>query len=47
MEQNKIYFQESGAQIPGSVRVVIANLSLLLIIHLIGILIISLILLIG
>jgi hypothetical protein len=46
-ERHTILSEEAGAQNPGSIRVVHTNLSLLLIILLIGILIISLIILIG
>jgi hypothetical protein len=46
-EQQTILSREAGAQNPGNFRVIDANISLLLIILLIGILIISLIILIG
>ena len=46
-ERHNNLSHEAGAQIPGSIRVINANLSLLLIILLIGILIISLIIVIG
>jgi hypothetical protein len=46
-EGHNVLYQEAVAQNPGSIRVINANLSLLLIILLIGILIISLIILIG
>lgn len=46
-ERHMFTSSEAGAQNPGSIRVSNTNLSLLLIILLIGILIISLIILIG
>ena len=46
-EKHTILAEEAGAQIPDSIRVIHTSLSLLLIILLIGILIISLIILIG
>jgi hypothetical protein len=45
--ENRILSEEAGAQDPDSTRVIHANSSLLLIILLIGIIIISLIILIG